>query len=247
MITAINQGNQPANQFISFVEGSASAPPDPSSFPLQVLGVDHDLNTISGGDPTDGFSPWVTDILVYPSSEYWETLLSNDRVRPYVDFSISQYNTLRIPSAVHNYDLYVDEARIYENCVIDGDLTVKGNFDLGEAEVSQIVSQNFGISPEGNITGTANTKVPVTELTEDTTLDVSKTGHIFQCKPTASNMEITLPTGEDGIIFTLMNCLPQKTVKINGINAIGDTLVAQYASATVYWGGDAWYGFGNLG
>ena len=124
MISSISPGNQPVHQFISFVEGSASAAPDPSSFPLQVLGADHNLNTINGGDPTEGFSPWVTDILVYPSSEYWETLLNGDRVRPYIDFSISEYNTLRMPSATHDYDLYVDEAKIYENCTIDGDLTV---------------------------------------------------------------------------------------------------------------------------
>ena len=89
----VSEGYQPAHQFISFVEGSSSAAPDPSSYPLQVLGADHNLNYLDGGDPTNGFSPWVTDILVYPSSEYWEGLLDGNKVRPYVDFSISNYNT----------------------------------------------------------------------------------------------------------------------------------------------------------
>ena len=70
-------------QFISFVEGKSSeAPIQPLMF--HVLGADHNLNHINGGDPTDGFSPWVTDISVYPTSEYWETLLNGDRIRPYV-------------------------------------------------------------------------------------------------------------------------------------------------------------------
>ena len=238
MISSISPGNQPVHQFISFVEGSASAAPDPSSFPLQVLGADHNLNTINGGDPTEGFSPWVTDILVYPSSEYWETLLNGDRVRPYIDFSISEYNTLRMPSATHDYDLYVDEAKIYENCTIDGDLTVSGSFVIQDLTSTSVTT--------GNIQGVANTKVPVEELLVDTTIDASKTGYIFQCKPTGSKIVISLPNGEDGLVFTFMNCLSGKTVEFINLNAQGDTLGAQYASATVYWGGDAWYGFGSF-
>ena len=120
------------NQFISFVEGSASDAPDPSAFPLHVLGVDSNLNSVDGGDATDGFDPWVTDILVYPSSEYWETLLNGDRVRPFIDLSISEYNTLRLPSAVHDYDLYADKGTFYEDVNVDGTLTVSGTVFGGQ-------------------------------------------------------------------------------------------------------------------
>ena len=40
------------------------------------------------------------------------------------DLSISEYNTLRIPSAVHDYDLYADTGRFYEDVKIDGGLQV---------------------------------------------------------------------------------------------------------------------------
>ena len=248
------QADTPSNQFISFVEGSASTAPNPSSYPLHVLGADHNLNHIQGGDPTDGFSPWVTDILVYPSSEYWEGLLSGTRVRPYVDLSISDYNTLRIPSAVHNYDLYVDSGRFYENVIIDGTLTVGtttlGGTDLGVSGDLDVVGsiEAASIDITGDITGTANTKTPILQVTADVTFNNSHTGYIYQCKPTGANVAITLPaTSTTGVAFSVMNCLSGKTVTFSNLtNARGTTLGAQYSSATVYWDGGAWYAFGDL-
>ena len=245
------------HQWISFVEGSDNQAPDPSSYALHVLGADHNLNSIDGGDPTDGFSPWVTDILVYPSSEYWETLLNGDRIRPYIDLSISEYNTLRIPSAIKDYDLYVDSATFYEDVNIQGGLTV-GNTTLGGSDMS--VPNDLDVGGDLDVVGTvsadtvqgfSNTKIPVSEKTADFTFDISETGYIYQCKPAGAKIEITLPNGLDaddkGIAFTVNNLLAGKTTEFPNLsNARGTILGEQYSSCTIYWDGTAWYGVGDL-
>ncbi len=253
----VSEGYQPAHQFISFVEGSSSEAPNPSSYPLQVLEADHNLNYLDGGDPTDGFSPWVTDILVYPSSEYWEGLLEGDKVRPYVDFSISNYNTLRIPSAIHNYDLYVDDARIYGNLTIDGDTNLSGTVQVsGEMRPTSILTQggSFSVSSEGNISannisGVGNTRALV-ESTSDASyaFDATKTGLILICDPTGASTSITLPaTANDGTVFTIQLISVGKNVTIvNLSNAKGNQLTEQYSSATLYHLDGSWYGLGDL-
>ena len=204
----VNPGETPSNQFISFIEGSASTAPDPSSYPLHVLGADHNLNHIQGGDPTDGFLPWVTDILVYPSSEYWEGLLDSNRVRPYIDFSISDYNTLRIPSAIHNYDLYADTGKFYEDLSVDGTLSI-GSIELGGNNLT--LPGDLSVGGDADIAGTlsadrvqgeSNTTAPILQVTTDVTFDNNNTGYIYQCKPSGSNVTITLPqTSTTGITF----------------------------------------------
>ena len=242
------------HQFISFVEGSSSEAPEQSAFPLQVLGSDHNLNSIDGGDPTDGFSPWVTDILVYPSSEYWETLLDQDRVRPYIDLSISEYNTLRLPSAVHNYDLYVDQGKFYEDVVIDGGLTV-GNISLGGSNLSIPGDINVGndLTAVGNIRaetliGASNTTAPILDVTGDVVFNNDHSGYLYHCEPAGSNLNITLPqTSSKGVMFTVNNTLAGKTVTFpNLINARGTVLGEQFSSATIYYDGSEWYGIGDL-
>lgn len=246
----VSEGYQPTHQFISFVEGSSTEAPDPSSYPLQVLAADHNLSHLDGGDPSDGFAPWVTDILVYPSSEYWEGLLESGRVRPYVDLSISNYNTLRIPSAVHNYDLYVDNATIYEDLTIKGATNLEGSVQVtGTIQPESIETQSgeFNVSPQGEIKGKNNTKALVEDLTEDLVLPVSKTGYFFNCKPSISNLNITLPPAQDGVIYTFMNCDAGKTVTFHNLTrARGSILSEQYSAATVYCADNAWYGFGDL-
>lgn len=246
----VSGGYQPTHQFISFVEGSASTPPDSSSFPLHVLDADHNLTQVDGGDPTEGFAPWVTDILVYPSSEYWETQLNGDRIRPYFDISISQYNTLRVPSAVHNYDLYVDTAKIYENLEVDGDLVASGTFTIG-AILSP--DDNFAITSSGDarfreISGKAKTRANIVHATEDINLLNEQTGSIVNCDPEGANLVVTLPaTGESGTIFTLMQCGTGSTIQIQGVvKARGNILSEQYSACTIYWGDDSWYAFGDL-
>ena len=239
-------------QFISFVEGSASLAPDPSSYPLHVLGVDHNLNHVNGGDPTDGFDPWVTDILVYPTSEYWETLLNGNRVRPYLDFSISDYNTLRLPSAVHDYDLYADKGKFYEDVVIDGtlnvgsttiggnDMSIPGDFSCDDITCDEVVANTFK--------GYSNTKSLILQVTGDVTFDNANTGYIYQCKPSGASVAITLPqTSDIGVMFTVNNCVAGKTVTFaNLANARGTVLGEQFSAATIYWDGSAWYGIGDL-
>lgn len=245
------------HQFISFVEGKSSESPDPTSYALHVLGADHNLNNIDGGDPTDGFNPWVTDILVYPSSEYWETLLNGDRIRPYVDLSISEYNTLRIPSAVKDYDLYADTGTFYEDVNIQGGLTV-GNTNLGGSDMS--VPNDLDVGGNLDVIGTvsadtvqgfSNTKIPVSEKTADFTFDISETGYIYQCKPAGAKIEITLPSSVDashtGVAFTVNNVLAGKTVEFPDlVHARGKVLGEQFSSCTIYWDGTAWYGIGDL-
>lgn len=251
-VSAVDLGQQ--SQFISFVEGKASIAPDPSAYQLHVLAADHNLNQIDGGNPTEGFSPWVTDILVYPTSEYWETLLNGDRIRPYVDFSISEHNTLRIPSAIQEYDLYVDNAKFYEEVVIDGGLLV-GATSIGGTDMSIPGDLDVGsdLTVVGDIdcdtmSGYANTKAPILQVTTSITFDNSNTGYIYQCKPAGASITITLPqTSSVGVMFTVNNCVAGKTVIFaNLANARGTILGEQFSAATIYWDGSAWYGIGDL-
>jgi hypothetical protein len=234
-------------QWLSFVEGKDSTAPDPSAYALHVLGADHSLNNITGGDPTDGFSPWVTDILVYPSSDYWQTLLNGDRIRPYIDLSISDYNTLRIPSAVKDYDLYADTGKFYEDVVIDGSLTL-GTTTIGGSNISIPGDLTCDKVIANTLTGSANTKTPLLEITSNTTFNNDHTGYIYQCKPSGSNVNITLPaTSDTGVAFTVNNCVAGKTVTFpNLVNARGTVLGEQFSAATIYWDGSAWYGIGDL-
>ena len=251
----ISVGNQPAHQFISFVEGSSSEAPDASAYPLQVLGADHNLNFLDGGDPTDGFSPWVTDILVYPSSEYWEGQLDGDKIRPYIDFSISEYNTLRIPSAVHNYNLYVDNARVYGDLTIDGDANLGGTVEFsGTIIPSSIAYANgsFSVSETGdvvagNIDGVSNLRLSVINKESGFTADVSKSGGVYHCSPAGANIDIFLPvTAEDGVTFTFINIEAGKTVTFSNLNARGSILSEQFSVCSVYRNEGSWYGFGDL-
>lgn len=236
-------------QWISFVEGSSSVAPEESAFPTHVLAADTNLNNVDGGDASDGFSKWVTDILVYPTSEYWETLLSNNRTRPFIDFSISEYNTLRIPTAVHNYDLFVDKGKFYEDAEVDGTLAVGQDVNItGDATASTVTA---GTVTANTLQGFSNTKVLIESKTEDFTFDASNTGTIYQCSPAGAKIEITLPTGLDathtGTAFTVNNLLSGKTVQFQNLsNARGTILGERYSSCTIYWDGSAWYGIGDL-
>jgi hypothetical protein len=238
----VSEGYQPTHQFISFTEGSASEAPDPSAYATHILAADHNLNHISGGDATDGFSTWVTDLLVYPSSEYWESLLDSNKIRPYVDLSISNYNTLRIPSAVHDYNLYVDDATIY------GDLTILGNTNFGGVfQLTGDVTVN-SITSQGDISGVDNTKAKVESVTSDYTFTPDKTGVILNCSPSGGNINITLPTGpEDGLRFTVMILTSGNTITFPTLtNAKGNQITSQYSTATIYSDNNSWYGFGDL-
>jgi hypothetical protein len=238
--STVTPGYSPSHQFISFVEGSSSEAPDPANYSLTVLAADHNLNTLDGGDPTNGFAPWVTDILVYPSSEYWETLLVDGRVRPYIDFSISNYNTLRVPSAVHDYDLYVDTAKFYENIEVDGTALVSGTLTIGTGSI-----QPNGDAEFSNIKGVSNTRALVMNITTDTLLENSQTGAIINSQ---GGLNISLPeVGEDGVTFSIVHCGGGNTTTIDHIiRARGKVLAEQYSACTIYWNTDSWYAFGDL-
>lgn len=246
----VSEGYQPAHQFISFVEGSAISPPNPSSYPLQVLEADHNLNHLDGGDPTEGFAPWVTDILVYPSSEYWEGLLKDGRVRPYVDISISNYNTLRIPSAIHNYDLYVDNATIYENLNIEGTTNFSGEIQVtGTLSIDSIESENFSITNDGNFSGISNMRAPIEEVSElSYNVSPQKSGYIFKVNPSGFSTDFILPdTADEGTIYTLMLCGEGKSINIQNLTfARGNQMNEAFTSASVFFSGGSWFGFGDL-
>ena len=251
----ISIGNNPTHQFISFVEGSSSEAPDISAYPLQVLEADHNLNHLDGGDPTDGFAPWVTDILVYPSSEYWEGLLDGDKIRPYIDFSISSYNTLRIPSAIHDYNLYVDDARVYGNLIIDGSTNLNGRVEVtGTIAPTSISYSNGGFSVStsgdiiaGNINGVSNLKSSVRNEGSNLAPTSEDSGAVYHCSPTGADMVVVVPQNvEDGITYTFVNAEAGKTVTFVGLNARGSILSEQFSACTVYRNGGSWYGFGDL-
>lgn len=251
----ISVGNQPAHQFISFVEGSSSEAPDISAYPLQVLAADHNLNHLDGGDPTDGFSPWLTDILVYPSSEYWETQLEGNKVRPYIDFSISNYNTLRIPSAVHNYNLYVDNARVYGDLTIDGNANLKGTVGVNGTIVPDAIAYTNGAYSvsaagdvvAGNIKGVSNLTLSVINEENNFSPSNDKSGSVYHCSPIGAGITITLPSiAEDGVSYTFINAGAGKTVTFNNLNARGSILSEQFSVCSVYRNNGRWYGFGDL-
>lgn len=251
----ISIGSNPTHQFISFVEGSSSDAPDISAYPLQVLEADHNLNHLDGGDPTDGFAPWVTDILVYPSSEYWEGLLDGDKIRPYIDFSISSYNTLRIPSAVHNYNLYVDDARVYGDLTIDGNTNLNGTVEVtGTIVPTSIEYENgsYSVSESGDIVASkikavSNLTLNVINKDSDFTVLEADSAAVYHCSPAGANILVTLPPiAEDGASFTFINTEAGKTVTFSNLNARGNILAEQYSICSIYRNSGSWYGFGDL-
>lgn len=245
MTDYLQAGYQPSQQFIQFAGGSDNKAPIPSNFATHVLHGDHHITHLDGGDPTDGFSSFVQDVLVYPSSEKWESLLSGDRIRPYIDLSISEYNTLRLPVATHDYNLYVDDARIYGNLIVDGSFNFNSNLSITELSSDNFSVDNLGNAQFETVTAEIHGKTPVVELHANTSLSNTQTGTIFNCM---NGIQVTLPTnGEDGVTFTLMWCGASGQVDINGaIFARGSALIERYSACTIYWSGGAWYAFGDL-
>ena len=122
---------------------------------------------------------------------------------------------------------------------VPGDLTVEGDTEVK------------GTLKAETLQGFANTKVPISQKTNNFIFDITETGFIYQCSPAGAKIEITLPQGLDathkGVSLTANNLLPGKTVEfINLSNARGKILGEQYSSCTIYWDGTAWYGIGDL-
>ena len=193
--------------------------------------------------------------MVYPSSEYWEGQLKEDRVRPYFDLSISNYNTLRIPSAVHNYNLYVDNATIYENLIIKGNTQLAGEVEVtGEITPASIKTSSglFEVSETGVVTaeaykGFAETKTRIVELTDSAyTITSEDTGKIFHANPDG-DIEIVLGTVDEGTTITVVNIKAGSVCSFtNLLNARGTLLTEQFSAATLYSTNGSWYAFGDL-
>jgi len=247
-------------QWISFNSGIDTEIPDPTAYPIHILAGDTFLYEIQGGLPEGNLDHFVTSPVVYPSSEYWETQLDGDRLRPYIDLSISEYNTLRVPSAVHDYDLYVDKGRFYEDVVIDGALTansinLSGGFDMspdgdittsGDIECSDITANEITANVLHN--AVAKTRIPIISTTTDKTLVDAETGSVIHCSPTGGNIEITLPNDlKAGFVVTITNLLSGKTTTLpSTLKARGNVLSEPYSAATIYFDGTDWYGYGDL-
>ena len=245
-----------SQQWISFNSGMDVAAPNPTAYPVRVLSGDTFLYEIQGGFPDGNIENFISAPVVYPSSEYWETLLNGSRQRPYFDLSISEYNTLRIPTAIHEYDVYADKGKFYEDVEIDGAL-VAATLSLGGG--------GFDISSDGDITtdgdiecneitanvinnAVAKTRVPIISATTDKTLIDSETGSIIHCSPAGGNIDITLRNDlKTGFVVTITNLLPGKTTTLpDTLKARGNVLSEPYSAATIYFDGTDWYGFGDL-
>jgi len=247
-MSGIDTGSIPSKQqYISFVEGSSNTVPDESSYPLHVLSGDHNLNNIMGGDPTDGYTPWITDILVYPSYEYWETQLQDERIRPYIDLSISDYNTVRIPSAIHGYNVYADGGIFYENVTIHGSLNVSGQL-FGSSSGTGTTDIPADLSVGGNLTvgGTTKSRVPIESKSQAFTLLKEDSGSIYKCTNTFTITLPTLSSSDSGVNFTIHNIGSGIISLPSAVSAPGDKLIGQYSSCTIYWDGSNWYGMGDL-
>ena len=244
-------------QWLSFTEGKDSVAPASEDYAVHVLSSDTFLYEISGGFP-DGpvETPYVTDPVVYPSSDYWETQLNGSRLRPYVDISISEYNTLRIPSAISEYDLYVDKATFYEDVVIEGGLTVggmvfgaegSGNIEIG-GDITCKDVQCEEIRAESIFGAESNTKVRIQPKTADFTVSDSDTGSIIHIKPDGATVNVALPNDlQRGTIVTVTNILEGKTTTLpDTLKARGNVLSEPYSAATIYFDGTDWYGHGDL-
>jgi len=260
-MSELHAGNfDQTKQWISFNEGKGTVAPNPTSYAIHVLTGDSFLYEIQGGFPEGNLDNFVSAPVVYPSSEYWETLLNGDRQRPYVDISISEYNTLRIPSAISDYDLYVDKGRFYEDVVVDGVLTagsinIDGGVDMspdgdittdGDIECNDIAANEITANVLHN--AVAKTRIPIISTTTDKTLIDADTGSVIHCSPTDGNIDITLPNDlKSGFVVTITNLLPGKTTTLpSTLKARGNVLSEPYSAATIYFDGTDWYGYGDL-
>jgi hypothetical protein len=238
-------------QWISFNSGIDTVAPDPTTFPVHILTGDTFLYEIQGGFPDGNLDHFMSAPVVFPSSEYWETLLNGERKRPFFDLSISEYNTLRIPTAVHEYDVYADKGKFYEDVEIDGglkvvigggsgDIEIDGNLTCNEVFANKVTAEE--------LIGVAKTRVHIINITEDRTLADDDTGAIIHSSPATGNVDITLPSGlKTGFVVTITNLLPGKTTTLPvTLKARGNVLSEPYSAATIYYDGTDWYGFGDL-
>jgi len=248
------------NQWLSFNAGKDSVAPNAGDFAVHVLTGDTFMYEISGGFVEAQQESFVSAPVVYPTSEYWETLLNSTRIRPFIDLSISKNNTLRIPMSMHEYDLYADTGKFYEDVEIDGqlrigpmklggateDIVIEGKLKSNAVETESITS--VSITSETIKDAVLNTRVAIKEITTDYTLAKEDTGSIFHAKPATGNINITLPyTLPVGTSFTLTNLLAGKTTTFPaGLKARGNVLSEVYSAATIYFDGTDWYGFGDL-
>lgn len=242
-------------QYISFSAGKAITAPAAEDYAVHVLAGDTFLYEIQGGFPDGPGEQFVTDPIVYPSSDYWETLLDGERERPYIDISISEYNTLRVPSAVHEYDVYADKGKFYEDVVIDGGLMI-GGMVLGGATDDIVISGDVSCDDVNCDEVTANvinnavskTRIAIKDITADYTLTNEDTGSVLHAKPTGGTINLTLPNDlKEGVAFTVANLLEGKTTTLPAtLKARGNVLSEPYSAATIYFDGTDWYGFGDL-
>ena len=83
--------------------------------------------------------------------------------------------------------------------------------------------------------------------TGDITLSNSQTGAIINSKPTGSNLNITLLKRVKMEHTSLYRIARRGHYNDTGSSSRrGNVLGEQYSSCTIYWGGDSWYGIGDL-
>lgn len=240
-------------QYLTFNSGCSTVAPNAADYALHVVAGDTFLYEIQGGVPGAPQENFITDPIVYPTSAYWETLLNGDRQRPYFDLSISYNNTLRVPTAVHEYDLYVDKGRFYEDVEIDGtlkvgtffldgqDLSIGGDFSCDDITCDEVTANVIN-------NAVSKTRIAIKDITADYTLTNEDSGYVLHAKPTSGTINLTLPNDlKEGVAFTVANLLEGKTTTLPAtLKARGNVLSEPYSAATIYFDGTDWYGFGDL-
>jgi hypothetical protein len=173
---------------------------------------------------------------LYLDKAIWESLLDGSRVRPYVDLLLSQSNIVRIPVVGSEYDVYADKGHFYEGVIIEGDLTVEGEF-TGDMNLSGTISYNKNIEV----------------VTQNKTLAYGDRSKILHIEPTGSQVTITLPTSSgfsSGYFIEVVNNKEGSYTLLQPeagtLRAKNPGLSQRYSAATVYWDGTEWYAIGDL-
>ena len=173
---------------------------------------------------------------LYLDKAIWESLLNGDRIRPYIDLLLSQSNAVRLPVVGTEYDVYADKGHFYEGVVIEGDLSVEGDF-IGDI----------------NLSGTLSYSKDIEVVTENKTLSLADRSKILHIEPTGSQVTLTLPTSiglPTGYFIEVVNNKEGSYTLLQPeagtLRAKNPGLSQRYSAATVYWDGTEWYAIGDL-
>jgi len=173
---------------------------------------------------------------VFLDKGLWESLLDNDRVRPFIDLLLSQSNAVRLPVVGSEYDVYADKGTFYEGVEIEGDLSIAGE-----------------LTGDVNLSGTLSYSKTIEVVTENKTLSATDRSKILHIEPSGSQVTLTLPTSiglPTGYFIEVVNNKEGSYTLLQPeagtLRAKNPGLSQRYSAATVYWDGTEWYAIGDL-